>query len=246
MLRSLSEVLGYEVVATDGAIGKVKDFYFDDEYWFIRYFVIDTGGWLSGRKVLVASYAAENPDWAESVLRYSITKEEIENCPGIKEDEPVSRQYEKKLSNFFGWIPYWEPVGYGSPVIPLPKTSGTIPLPKTTGSDPNLRSVREVLGYRIRGTDGNIGNVKDFIAETDDWTMRYIIVDTRNLPPRKKVIVSADWIKEVSWPGRQVHVDLNVEQIRLSPEFDPGEHVNREYEIVLYDYYGRPKYWENQ
>lgn len=109
--------------------------------------------------------------------------------------------------------------------------------------DPHLRSTNEVTGYDIQATDGEIGHVEDFIADDESWTIRYMVVDTRDWLPGKKVLVSPHWIHHVSWPESRVHIDLTREMIENSPEFDPAAPVNREYEERLYDYYGRPKYW---
>jgi hypothetical protein len=62
--------------------------------------------------------------------------------------------------------------------------------------------------------------------------------------PGKKVLVAPTWIESVSWSESKVHVVLSRETIKNSPEFDPTVPVNREYEARLYDYYGRPVYWE--
>ncbi|MBK9166200.1 MAG: PRC-barrel domain-containing protein [Bryobacterales bacterium] len=112
-----------------------------------------------------------------------------------------------------------------------------------THGDPHLRSVREVSGYRIRAADGEIGRVADFIVDTDGWAIRYLVVDTRNWLPGRKVLVAPRWVQSIDWGDRLVHVRLHREDIKNSPEFDPNEPVNREYEARLYDYYGRPRYW---
>jgi hypothetical protein len=109
--------------------------------------------------------------------------------------------------------------------------------------DSHLRSSKEVLGYHIRASDGEIGHIEDFIAEDDTWFIRYIVVDTRNWLPGRKVLISPQWVEKISWAVHKVHIDLLRDNIKNSPEYDPGQPVNREYETMLYDYYGRPKYW---
>ena len=86
--------------------------------------------------------------------------------------------------------------------------------------------------------------MEDFIVEDHNWTIRYMIIDTRNwLPGGRKVLVSPTWIGSVDWLENKVKVDLTVEQIKQAPEYDPAAPVNRAYEVKLYDFYGRPKYW---
>jgi hypothetical protein len=110
--------------------------------------------------------------------------------------------------------------------------------------DPHLRSVGEVAGYHIEASDGEIGHIEDFIFDDETWKIRYVVVDTKNWLPGRKVLVSPLWVEDVSWRKRRVRVDLTQEEIKSSPEYDPTAPVNRQYEERLYDYYGRPRYWD--
>ncbi|MFW6181791.1 MAG: PRC-barrel domain-containing protein, partial [Spirochaetota bacterium] len=103
----------------------------------------------------------------------------------------------------------------------------------------------EVGGYAVHARDGDIGEVEDFIVDDDTWRIMYLVVDTRKLLPGRKVLVARLWVNRVDWLQSLVHADLTREEIRNSPPYDPSAPVNREYEHVLYDFYGRPKYWEN-
>jgi sporulation protein YlmC with PRC-barrel domain len=109
--------------------------------------------------------------------------------------------------------------------------------------DPHLRSVREVTGYHIQGTDGEIGHVDDLIVDDTTWAIRYLVIDTRNWWLDRKVLVAPHWADRISWDVRKVYVNLKREQVKHSPEWHPDAPVNREYEARLYDYYGRPTYW---
>jgi hypothetical protein len=106
-----------------------------------------------------------------------------------------------------------------------------------------LRSVAEVNGYYIQATDGDLGHVEDFVIETETWTIRYLVIDTRKWWSGKKVLVSPLWVERIDWPQSKVFIGMSREMIKNSPEFDPSAPVNRAYEERLFDYYGRPKYW---
>lgn len=240
MLRSLDEITGYGIEARDGELGKVKDFYFDDIRWRIRYVLVDTGDWLPGRRVLIAPASVGEPDWERAVLPVALTREQVETSPGVDVDRPVSRQKEEELMSYYGWEPYWEPVGVLAAPPPVPYTP---PGGHKVKGDPNLRSADEVAGYHIDASDGEMGKVADFIADTDSWAIRYLVVDTRAWLPGRQVLVAPAWIDEIDWEGRLLRVELTREQIEDSPEYDPEAPVNREYETRLYDYYGRPTYW---
>jgi len=107
MLRSLKSILGYSIEAEDGKLGKLHDVYFDDRSWMIRYFVIDTGGFLIGRKVLVSPVAAGRPDWDAKILPVSLTRDQIKDSPELAEGAAVSREYEGALAGYYGWPTWW-------------------------------------------------------------------------------------------------------------------------------------------
>lgn len=106
-----------------------------------------------------------------------------------------------------------------------------------------LRSANELTGYVLKAEDGDIGRCKDFLFDDDRRTVRCMVVDTRNWLPGRKVLLSPLWLDTVDWITRKVHVDLDKDQIKNSPEYRPSAPVNRDYEARLYDYYGRPRYW---
>lgn len=248
MLRSMKELRGYKIQTTDDEIGKAHEFYFDDQFWLIRYLVVDTGNWLPGRLVLISPHSLAKPDWAAKIFPVNLSKEQVESSPEIDIAKPVSRQHEVELAKYYNWPPYWsgaEARVAGAFAVP-PKAEEQ---QKEEKGDPHLRSSREVIGYSIEASDGEIGHVEDFIVDDESWIIRYMIVDTRKwlhwLPGGKKVLIAPAWIKRTDWSESKVRVDLSKEQIKNSPQFDSSAPVNREYEILLHDYYGRPKYWIN-
>lgn len=250
MLRSVKELHGYAIRATDGGIGKIHELHFDDLAWIVRYLVVDTGKWLPGRKVLLWPGVLGQPDWEMQSLPVRLTKEQVEHSPPISADEPVSRQMEADLHTYYGWTPYWRG---GLPVFGLGAAAAAEMLvpsaeekdeTEAKEDDPHLRSTREVIGYYIQARDGEIGHVEDFVIEDEAWYVRYLVIDTRNWLPGRKVTLAPTWAERVSWLKRKVYVDLSKESIKNSPEFDPSMPVNRQYELQLYDYYGRPYYWD--
>lgn len=244
MLRSVNSLYGFTIGATDGEIGKVHSLLFDGRSWVIRYLVVDTGSWLPGRKVLIPATVLDPPDWRARVFPVELTREQVRHSPDIDTDKPVVRQREIELHRHYNWTPYWG-VGHGlgTGYTPVPSVQGDENPPDEARGDPNLRSTREVRGYRIHATDGLIGHVEDFIVSDADWIIRYLIVDTRNWLPGRSVLISPEWVRDIGWDEQQVWVDVHKETIRSSPPYDAAAPVNREYEVQLYDYYGRPRYW---
>ncbi len=249
MLRSTKEILGYKINAVDGDIGKVHDFFFGDKNWAVRYLVADTGQWLPGRKVLISPSSFGQPNWAGQMLAVNLTKEKIEQSPPVEENLPVSRRQEAELAKYYGWPTFWD--GTFGPVYE-PKVAevaaATAEAEKEIqqegdSGDPHLRSIKEVMGYHIKAEDGEIGHVEDFIVNTENWRIPYLVVDTKNWLPGRSVIISPVWTENIDWAAKEVQVDLTRDVIKNSPEFDPARPINREYEERLYDYYGRPPYW---
>ena len=244
MLRSAKSLYGYLVKARDGDTGKVYDFFFDDEKWKIRYLVVETGGFLSGRKVLIAPVVLGTPDWKTRHFPVALTKNQIESSPDIDVHKPISRRLELELHRYYKWNPYWPVAGVDveSPVVPSPGAD-TPEEQKKDEKDYHLRSMKEITGYRIHASDGEIGHIDDIVIEGDKLNVRYIVVDTKNWIPGRRVLLSRGWIRDIDWSGKEVIMDLDRNDIKNSPEYDPSRPVNREYEEVLYDFYGRPKYW---
>ena len=261
MLRSANELQRETIHASDGELGTVDQFLFDDESWTIRYLVVETGK-LMGRKVLISPISIDRKQKGEG-LTLTLTKAQIRNSPPIDTDKPVSRQHETQYFNYFGYPYYWGAPGLsGGTSHPLghPSTARGLDYPDRTSGyagtaatartqpakkeDPHLRSTKEVIGYYIEASDGNIGHVEDFLIDHENWAIRYVVVDTVNWWPGKKVVMAPQWIKDVSWTESRVYVDLSRERIKNAPEYDPTAIVNRGYEDKLYDYYKSPKYWD--
>jgi uncharacterized protein YrrD len=266
MLRSMHDLEGYAIGATDGPIGHVKDFYFDDQAWVIRYLVVDTGSWLSSRKVLVSPIAIGRPDWTEKILPVSITKDQVKHSPDVDTDKPVSRQYEVRYAGYYGYPNYWGgPGAWGEGFYPNMLMPGYADLglkPRAGQSeaetiyaqaevarhqhdDPHLRSCKAVLGYQIVATDGEIGHVRGLLVDEQTWAIRYMVVDTGNWWLGHQVLIAPQWIKGVDWHDAQVAVELTREAVRISPPYDAAAKVDRNQEIGIYKHYGRPNYWEN-
>jgi uncharacterized protein YrrD len=262
MLRHAKELEHYELRARDGKIGHVQDFFFDDRTWTVRYLVVDTGTWLNSRKVLISPTAVSRAEWDKKLLPVDLTQEQVRNSPSIDTEAPVSREHEAALTQYYNWPAYWGAAGFPDvgflPMAPLmpPDIAGAggsdnpdlaarrSERESRTGAgvhdDRHLRSVRAVTGNAIEATDGAIGHVDDFLIDDRSWEVRYLIVDTRNWWPGKKVILAPQWIHEVGWDEAKVYVDLTRTSIKSSPAYDPTEQVTPDYAGQLHKHYGRP------
>jgi uncharacterized protein YrrD len=248
MLNNANELMNHKLDSLDGEIGKVKDFYFDDQYWIIRYLVADTGGWLADRQVLISPYALVAVVGEDQHIAVDLTKKQIEDSPSLNTDNPVSHQFEQDYYGHYGWPMYWDgPHSWGdySDIVP-DREKWTEPTNREKAWDPHLRSTCAVSGHHIQALDGEVGHVEDFIIEDETWAIRYLVVDTHNWWPGKKVLISPQWIESVSWSERKVFVNLSRDAIKLSPEYTKETLLNRDYEIGLHRHYQRQTYWVNE
>jgi hypothetical protein len=246
MLHKVKTLKGYSLNSLDGEIGAVKEFYFDDKHWTIRYLVADTGKWLAGRQVLISPYALVEAIEEERHITVNLTKKQIEDSPSLDSDKPISRQFEEAYNGYYGW-----PMYCGGPYMwgtyPYPVVRDRELMSEATQDekawDPHLRSTLEVNAYHIQASDGEIGHVEDFIIDDETWAIRYLIIDTRNWWPGKKALVSPQWIEQVSWEESKVFINLTREAIKQSPEYTENSLLTREYETRLHIHYDREGYW---
>ena len=245
MLNNVKTLKGYTLNSRDGEIGRVKEFYFDDQHWTVRYLVADTGNWLTDRQVLISPYALDAVNTDEQFIAIDLTKQQIEDSPPLSTDKPVSRQFEASYTGYYGMPTYWSgPFIWGAyPYIERDRNKWNASNPDGKAWDPHLRSTYDVSGHHIQATDGEIGHVEDFIIDDETWAIRYLIIDTRNWWPGKKVLFAPQWIERVSWNEAKVFVNLPRESIKQSPEYTEESLLTREYETKLYEHYNRPGYW---
>lgn len=248
MLDKAETLKGYILHSRDGEIGTAREFYFDDQHWTIRYLVADTGNWLTGRQVLLSPYALVAVLKEKKQIVVDLTKKQIEDSPSLTCDKPVSRQFEETYYGYYGWPLYWGgPYMWGSyPYLARDREERPESAPQEKAWDPHLRSTHEVKGYHIEAADGELGHVEDFIIDDKTWAIRYLIVNTRNWWPGKKVLVSPQWIERVSWSESKVFVTLSREAIKQSPEYTEASLLTRDYESGLHRHYNRQGYWVNE
>jgi sporulation protein YlmC with PRC-barrel domain len=253
MYRSLKDLRGHQLAAIDGEIGTVKDIYFDDAEWGVRYLVVDTGKWLPGRRVLISPASLGRPDDAADAIPVALRREQIERCPDVGTDLPVSRQREAELVGHYDWPTYWTAgAALGAAMTKTPpshvrdlsdRLAQTAREQSGAEDDPHLRSVNEVLGYRIQAHDGEIGHVEDLLFDEEAWTVGYIIVDTRNWLPGRKVLVAPRWFNKLSWDESKFFVGLYREAVEKSPAYDPASPLEREQVERLQAHYDSPEFW---
>ena len=242
MYWNASALNGYKIEATDGRLGTVSDLLFEDTDWTIRWMIVDTGRWLSGRKVLLPFSVLGTPDPMKCEFPVMLTMDQVRNSPDSDTDQPVSRQMEASVYGHYNLNPYWASNAIAMPFVAPLFGSDLIArsraVPVVDGADQHLRSVAAVTGYHIHATDGEIGHVEDFLVDDGDWRIRYIKVDTKNWWPGERVLISPNLVREVDWSLELVHLDVNQQKVKHGPPYDPSVTVDQAYEERFRSYYG--------
>ena len=234
MLVSFEDIRGYGIHAVDGDIGALRDVLFEDAASAIRYLVVETGGWLLGREVLLAPAAVGAVEPARRVIATALTTRQVKDSPTLDDQQAFSREHEELLHRHYDWAPYWQ----GTTAAGLAPQWGLLGLPPAPAhddpildeiaaaelerGDPTLRSAREVVGYYVAATDGDIGHVDDLLIEDASWTIARLVIDTRNWLPGRKVLIGPDRLRQVDWGERQILLDLPRREVEASPEYDPA------------------------
>ncbi|MEO9228497.1 MAG: PRC-barrel domain-containing protein [Devosia sp.] len=245
MLWAASKIKGYAVAASDGDVGTVSDLLFDDSSWVVRWLVVETGNWFAGRKVLLPTSTLGHADPLLQKFSVKLTRQQVKDSPDVDSERPVSRQIETDLYGHYGWYPYWGYGGYiggygysygnfmGSPFLGSgpPEGGEEEALQAQRGQDdPHLRSIAAVNGYHIHATDGEIGHIEDVLVEEADWSIRYLIVDTKNWWSGQHVLISPRSARDVSWNDRSIDLTVDRKTVKSSPTYNASTTVDRDYE----------------
>lgn len=190
MLWDISILKGYAVLGSDGHLGTVSDLLFDDATWKMRWLVVNTRDWFPSHEVLLPVAAWGRLDISRRQFTVRLSRQHIEDCPGIEADLPVSRQGRIDLRGRYG---------------------------RSADGDPHLRSVDAVLGHRVYAGDAEIGHVDEILVDSADWCIRYIKVDTRGWRPEDRILIPPRSIREIDWPERVVHLATDPREVVGSP-----------------------------
>jgi hypothetical protein len=267
---SMKEMESYKIGATDGVIGQVEDFYFDDESWVIRHLVVETGRWLLSRRVLISPIALGEPNWSEKVLPASITCEQVRGSPDIDTNRPVSRQHEMGYLAYYGYPYYWGGNGlWGGAAVPgallaPPPSHGEsnaqycneqahrvyeqlkAAAERHQGDDPHLRSGNMIMTYAVRATDGDLGHVAGMLVEEHTWAIRYLVINAGNWWRGHEVLVAPNWITGFDWENCKVAVDMTRLSVKSSPPYNVDTIVDRMHEGLLNTHHGQVGYWQRE
>jgi hypothetical protein len=235
---------GYKLEAIDGPIGKVDEFYFDEQFWTVRYLVVNSGSWLSDRRLLISPYAIGEVSPSEHKIFIKLTKRLIVDSPFLGTDEWISKEFEREYYEYYGWPVYWSGLNTWGADPYLNKTHPAWNLESNQETwEPHLCSTHEISRYMIHTIDEEIGSIRDFLISDTTWTIRYLVVDSQRRLHGNYVLISPRWIVSSDWEQSKYIVDISSEQIESSPEYFDDLQLTRADEGELYKHYNRRGYW---
>lgn len=255
MLFAVSGLMGCPIAATDGRIGAVKDFLFDDRNWKIRWMVVDTGDWLPGRKVLIQPSAIaplEVPPKPRLPMMspgdslevsVNLTKQQIEASPEAREDDPVSTDMEALLYDYYGWDPNWSATNLSeNAIVDEAAKRWAEAIESGPDGDPHLRSAASVKGYHVHATDGELGHVENLLADDANWDIQYLVIATRSWWPGKIVQLAPYAVTAIDGLDREVKLNVTRDQVKSAPPWDPLAMADEVSEQQLHRHFGWPGY----
>jgi len=227
MERDINSIIGFGIAASDGVIGKLEEFYFDDKTWKIRYLIVKTKTPLNARKVLISTIAVLNQSWEKGLIPVDLTADQINKSPDIDTDRPVSRQQEIELYGHYSWRTDLEKRVERDKKIAIVNSSPVINETiikeihddKSSGEYLQLCSTARVNNYKIYAKDGEIGHVTDFVFDDQTWQLISIVVDTKNSGVGKEVLINTNHITAIDWTKFEVFLDILIADVTTSPKF---------------------------
>jgi hypothetical protein len=263
MLFAASGLVGCAVHAGDGEVGVVKNFLFDDQTWKIRWMAVNVGAWLPGSRVAYIQPSAIEPfalppkprlpmmSSSEALtVGVNLTRGQVEAGPHAHQDDPVTRDMEGLLYDYYGWDPYWGASHFGGAVSSdvesqivegAARRAVEAKTPPLDGVD-HLHGATEFKGYYIHATDGDIGHVESLLADDANWDIRYLVVATRNWWPGKIVQLSPYAVQAIDWYGERVNMNVTRDQVQSAPVWDPLAMTDKLSEDALHRHFGWPGY----
>jgi hypothetical protein len=106
-----------------------------------------------------------------------------------------------------------------------------------------LHNLKTLTGSSVIATDGEIGNVSNFLFDGLSWTIHYLVVDVGTWFKRRDVVLPIAAVDPPDWAQKTFHVHLTKEQVRNSPDVDTEKPVSRQQVIAMEEYWGKMASW---
>lgn len=101
------DITNFSVYANDrddndrDKVGSVKDLLVDETDGRFRYFIVDTGFWIFGKKVLLPVGLAKLNYDKKRIFVQGLTKEQVEHLPEFSDDLKIDHDYEERVRSSY-------------------------------------------------------------------------------------------------------------------------------------------------
>ena len=206
MLLDTGSLIGRGLLASDGTIGTISDFLFEEATWSVRYVLVDTGKWLAGRQVLLSPRAfVHEPFGQPGTARARLSRSQIEESPALATGEPLTRGFERAYFRHFGWPSYWMGPSLGAALAPVDT------------SEVRLLSVKELTGGLAQASDTRIGKVKNFSLSSLSWMVREIVVDAGHWYSERLVLIQPGLVERVGMAESVLYIGRSRLEVLSAP-----------------------------
>jgi hypothetical protein len=218
MLFLTKEMKGTTIEASDGKLGKLVDFLFDDREWNIKSLVVDAGTWLNSRRVTLPPDLIRHKDWADHRLMITgLTRDQVVKSPNVETHVAVGEPTNLETATIVDWGLYWIQI---------------LDHPWQVADDPHIRNTEEMINYHLHETDGRIGHLVDFLIDDESWKIRFIEADTRRWLLGKRVLVAPGRVEKIDGENRTVHINLTRHALEHSLVYHPAMDQAEPYETL--------------
>lgn len=204
---------GFHIHATDGPLGRIDDFYFNDGSWKIHHVVIDLGSWFPGKKVLLLPDILGHADWRRKFIAARTTRELIRRSPDARSTLPVALQKEREIRQSLIEDPFLPEASWGMhQYVPAPSE-------KENPADPHLRSTRILKDCSIVDErHAFLGSVTDFLVDTGTWEVRFLFMTTMD---SRVFLVSPASVMAIDVENRKITIRHPDDEKSEWQEYDP-------------------------
>ena len=229
MVTCFQNLQGEQLTATDGAIGNIRDFYFDDQQWTVSYLIVELSNWLSSRNVLIPAELLGNVDPQSKTVKAQVSRTQVKQSAPVALKKPVSEQRREQQNR--------RTKLYLVSIPSASKISQTAHNRMMGSADSHLRSGAELQSdYWVLGKDGDIGPIHDFVMDDQQWTVRYIMVNVGWWFSAKLVLVPPRFVDRISFNQGAVATSLPAEVALNAPPYDAVTSFS-EFEHRVADYW---------
>lgn len=206
MLRSVKNFHFSDIITRDGYIGNLDRLIVHEQTWHVLYFIVDGDEDFRGKKIIFASRYYEGFDWLSGAIKSNVDKRVIAQSPEIIHNIPKAKINEKSLIHKFGWHTTGEhyPDFVGIIANP-PKKNPSIDGKQKSGE---MMSTDELLGYEIRSMKQKLGFIDDLAIDEGDLSIKYIIAKPYPQISDRRLLISTDWVKTISWLRRMIFLTM--------------------------------------